>query len=124
MSVKIQEKLTGGSPETYKGTNLMNDEISPRNMTPEIIDSDTLLGSEVDSLLTEGPKKSEDINSVSMKKQITRELVIAFYTAQLFLPGFFSRQFFLIVALVTPFLDFGTDYYNAGPVKRYISYIF
>jgi len=127
ISVKMQEKLTGRSHEheTYKNTNLRNGEVSPRNLTQEIVDPDTLLGSEVDSLLTEGTKKSEtDVQSVSIKKRITRELVMAFYTAQLFLPGFFSRQFFLIVALVTPFLDFGTDYYNAGLIKRYTANIF
>ena len=86
----------------------------------EIVDSDTQLGSKADSFLTEETKKSEtDSQSAPMKNTITRELVIAFYTAKLFLPGFFSRQFFLIVALVTPFLDFGTDYYNAGSVTRY-----
>lgn len=48
------------------------------------------------------------------KSGITREAVIGLYTAQLFLPGLFQRKAFLILNLLLPFVDFITDYINAG----------
>ena len=50
----------------------------------------------------------------SFKKRLTREVVITLYTARQFLPGLFQRQFFLILHLVLPVVDFSTDWVNAG----------
>ena len=50
----------------------------------------------------------------SVKKRLTREVVITLYTAREFLPGFFQQQFFLILNLVLPLVDFSTDWVNAG----------
>ena len=72
---------------------------------------------ELDSLInTEVFNDSDDVEPSikSMKGKIKREIVIAFYTSGLFLPGFFNRNFFMLLGLVVPFIDFGTDYYNAG----------
>ena len=38
----------------------------------------------------------------------------ALFTARLFLPGLFQRNFFLFLNLVLPLVDFGTDAINAG----------
>jgi len=59
--------------------------------------------------LTENIQKTE-----SVRETIQRELVVAFYTAKLFLPGFFNNIFFVILGILIPFFDYGTDYYNAG----------
>ena len=43
------------------------------------------------------------------------EQVKAFYQADLFVPGCFDKIFFLILGTILPFMDYATDYYNAGP---------
>ena len=55
-----------------------------------------------------------DTTQSSVTSRIKREAVIAIYTARQFLPGFFARQFFLILFLMLPFFDLSTDWYNAG----------
>jgi len=46
---------------------------------------------------------------------LTAEQVKNFYEADLFVPGLFEHIFFLILGLILPFVDYATDYYNAGP---------
>ena len=46
---------------------------------------------------------------------LTAEQVKNFYEADLFVPGLFDHIFFLILGLILPFVDYATDYYNAGP---------
>jgi len=46
---------------------------------------------------------------------VTTEQVKNFYEADLFVPGLFDNIFFLILGLILPFVDYATDYYNAGP---------
>ena len=55
----------------------------------------------------------------SIKSKVTRELVIACFTARLFLPGTFSKPIFMIPQLILPFVDYFTDYANAGPDNNY-----
>ena len=51
---------------------------------------------------------------MNVQSKITRELAISFYTAKMFLPGNFSKPIFLILQMILPFVDYGTDYANAG----------
>ena len=53
-------------------------------------------------------------NLPSKKPLLTTEHVKAFYQADLFVPGVFDKIFFLCLGLVGPFMDYATDYYNAG----------
>ena len=48
-----------------------------------------------------------------LKQRISRETVIALYTARAYLPGFFSRKILLLV-LILPIVDLTTDWINAG----------
>ena len=50
----------------------------------------------------------------NQNQNLAREIVIDLYSDQLFLPGFFQRQAFLILNLFLPIVDFITDYINAG----------
>ena len=50
---------------------------------------------------------------------MTREVVIMLYTARIYLPGLFQRKAFLLVSLLLPFVDFTTDWINAGNGSQY-----
>jgi len=54
-------------------------------------------------------------NLPSKKPLLTREQVKAFYQADLFVPGIFDNNLFLILGLILPIMDYATDYYYAGP---------
>ena len=47
-------------------------------------------------------------------RMLKREVVIMLYTAKLYLPGLFQRKAFLLITMLLPFLDFTTDWINAG----------
>ena len=49
---------------------------------------------------------SEDVNP----NRMSRELAIFFYTKSLYLP---KANFGLLIGIVLPLIDFGTDYYNS-----------
>ena len=53
-------------------------------------------------------------NLPSKKPVLTTDQVKAFYQADLFVPGVFDHIFFLCLGLSGPFMDYATDYYNAG----------
>jgi len=55
---------------------------------------------------------------------LTAEQVKNFYQADLFVPGLFDHIIFLILGLILPFVDYGTDYYNAGPDSNIILLIY
>ena len=82
----------------------------------EMADFDDENETEIDPFMATNSTDNMSVNSgiKLMSKKMKRELVIAFYTARLFLPGFFNRTILLIIGLIVPWLDFGTDYYNAG----------
>ena len=64
-------------------------------------------------------------NQVNANKRpsrlLKREVVIMLYTAKLYLPGLFQRKAFLLVGLLLPFVDFTTDWINAGNGSQLIS---
>ena len=49
-----------------------------------------------------------------IKWKIKREVVVILYTAKLFLPNILSHPIFIIMQMSLPFIDYGTDYANAG----------
>ena len=48
------------------------------------------------------------------ESKLSQEAITALYVAREFLPGFFQKKVFLIISLILPFVDFITDYSNAG----------
>ena len=58
-----------------------------------------------------GSQGDENIRTTRM---LNREVVIMLYTAKLYLPGLFERKAFLLITILLPFLDFTTDWINAG----------
>lgn len=50
----------------------------------------------------------------SEQSRLSEDAIIELYVEREFLPGFFQTKVFLIISLILPFVDFITDYSNAG----------
>ena len=71
------------------------------------------------SILSTVLNSNQGDENIPARTSMTREVVILLYTAQIYLPGLFQRKAFLLVSLLLPFVDFTTDWMNAGNGLQY-----
>jgi len=73
------------------------------------------MGSETPPSEPKDAKESfSQISRETLKWKIKREVAVVLYTGKMFLPNILSHPIFIILQMSLPFIDYGTDYANAG----------
>merc|ERR1712048_1131133 len=92
----------------------------------EILNSDdkmTINCSNIQSEMSSGDGSLSETHFGEVKQRgIRRDLSEFFFNTGLFIPKAFLRKFLLILGMILPFVDYGTDYFNSFNAPARVSY--